>query len=604
MPTFLSAIPNTYQSIDNKILRSITRDLRGEGWLPHFGRWQIVRPGHKPKTRGSTVKKGTTRKWQHNDVQMLVTVETEPGPVNIAHARTADNYIRPIFWDKRSGVRISPQYDEKVFTMTFNVRSASRERLTSWSNLVRAKHQRADDRVQHDLEYSYGLETQSHLLLEQVYKMKEKIAGYDHTYDEYVSRHSSNSLSVVSAGDSQQLEYLEKQIEVVGYFAVNPEPSIEEVEDGLWEGTMAYVFTANLPHALVHEYPIMIHQQVLPWKFLETTSRDYRNVVVFNPLMRGFTEVNRDRSDLIHTISIPSMDQGYEAQVPDGYYPLVTAMMCITPDTDFLCNLHDLEDVELDRGVLKVLKDHYHMRMHQPYNTPFLITFHSGEFQMTENWVTVDHELNVRLNKPINLRNIYRVTLSVIIIPHRLSHHAMIPLKNNTRVKALLADTINNVDHDTLYNKQLINTYTLPNDFDDRFYLSNVLPNIKYGFDHGGGRSSNGYNGGTWYEQPYYHENYRKLYGRSIYGDNLYTDTTDMDYTGKGIDHPDHDVHEYDPDHPEFTDTRRRVGRAIVSRFTVMTSEIHAFTNGQTTHKPVTVEEEPILSIGEDNGNS
>lgn len=642
MPEFIAAIPNTYHSIDNKIFHSITRDLRNAEWLPNYRRMEVIRDGFKSKTRGSTIYKGTKRKWKHNDIQMKVSVSTESGPSNISHFRTSDGYIEPIFQDKSIGIEIRPQYDERLFTMQFTVRSASRELLTSWSNLVRARTQRQDNRLEHSLEYSYTLETQSHQLLKQIYNMRETIAGYEETYPQWIDKHSSNSLSAVEAGNTFQLEYTEKQIEVIGYFGVKPEPEITEVQDGLWEGVMSYVFTANLPHALHHIYPIMTHQQLMPWKFLEEPQRDYRNVMVFNPIMRGFTEVDRERTGLINTINIPSLDQGYTPSLPDGYYPLVTAMMQLDEDTDILCNLHDLEDVELDIGVLKILKNYYHQFLTQPYNSPFLVTLHSNRNLLQDNYIFVDHDLNVKLRKTIDKRRVYRVSFSIIVKPHRLSHNAMVPLKDNTRVKALLADTINNIDDDMSYTKELVNSWLLPNDFDDYFYLNNVLKSVqdgvRWGFESeyghgglhnwGGGGEYNynvkphrgvspkpyvynpddypagGWYGDSWSNQMYYHSEYRKLYGRSVYGNNTYTDIDDRDYTGSGIDHPDHDIHEYDPDHPEYKDTRRRTGRAIVNRFTVMTTIVHSFASGQVDHKPEVIREVEQNYIGDNNGNS
>ena len=534
MQSFISAIPNLYQSVDRKVIYSITRDLRNRGWIPNYDRIEVAREGYQSSTRGGTTSKGTARKWKPNELQVRVDVETEPGPCNIAQQRAQEEYVSPIFQDRALGVKIVPQYDETIWSLSIKIRSTSRERLTLWANTVRLRNQRADDRMEHDLEYSFGLHAESHTLLKQIYELREGKHGDGLTIDEWISSRSLNSMSIVRAGDTSQIEYTENQIEVIGYFTVRPEPKITVVSEGIYEGTLQYTYTVNRPLGLMHYYPIMIHQQLMPYEYIKPLARDYNNVLVFNPVMRGHTYASKAGTCSFKTIAIPAMDKDFDGKYPPGYFPLFTALVCLEdgqPENMF--NLNLLEDLELDYGILEVISESYAALSTKPYFSPFLLTLHAGDQLLTEGAIELTTDLDVKLLREVAPQKIYRVSFCLIGSPHRLIHGAWDAIAESHRLKALLAETINRIQTASgSHEVMLMNHYLLPNDLGSEWYFQNVLTGVRSagmngnqfggasGFDQGGWEGAwsggSGFYNGTAGGSGYYNgaSNHPQLYNQ------------------------------------------------------------------------------------------
>ena len=497
MQKFISAIPNLYQSTDKKVLHSVVKDLVKDGWVPEYDRLEITREGYKSQTRGGGVKKGTRRKWQKNEIQIKVEVEKENSQANIAQVRTGDSQTMPCFNDTGTGTSILPHYDETVWAMNIRVRSASRSMLEEWSAQVRLGSQRGVDRLNHNVQYSYGLSIDSFNLLMEVYERREARYGYGMSFPDYISRYSLNSMAVITAGKGECIEYTEKQLEVTGYFNVQPAPKIQEVSEGLYEGSLIYTFTLNRPFGLVHYFPLMVHQQVMPWEYMSSDQDNYENVLVYCPIMRGFTNVREASSTVYQDITVPSMDRGWGGKYPPGYHPLVSFMVTIDDEDDkVLFNLRNAEDIELDFGLLNAIQNHWTGRIHIPYATPFLLTLHQDKHLVEQGAVTLDEHLDVVTDRDLYGRSIFRVTLCITIAPHMLADDAFVPIIDNHRLKAIITETINNL----AVNRGgfLMNTFLLPNDLDATYYYQTVLPNIHLGYGTGNGFNSFGQDSWGW----------------------------------------------------------------------------------------------------------
>ena len=539
MQKFISAIPNLYQSTDKKVLHSIVKDLAHDGWIPEYTRLEITREGYNSQTRGGGVKKGTRRKWQKNDIQVKVEVEREPSKANIAHVRTAERMTMPCFNDTGTGTSIIPHYDETVWAMTIRVRSASRAMLETWSNQVRMATQRGVDRLLHDVQYSYGLSSDSYNLLLEVHERREAKYGYGQSFGDYLSQYSLNSMAIVNAGGESIIEYSEKQKEVVGYFNVLPEPNIEEVSEGLYEGKLIYSFTLNRPFGLVHYFPLMVHQQVMPWEYMASTEDNYENVLVYSPIMRGFTNVYAASSTVYQKITVPPMDRGWGGKYPPGYHPLVSFMVTVDEDDDILFNMRNAEDVELDFGLLNAIQNHWTEKIHIPYATPFLLTLHQDKHLVQQGAVKIDEQMDVTTTRKLAGRSIFRVSLCITIAPHMLANDAFEPILENHRLKAIITETINNLSMNR--GGFLMNTFLLPNDLDATYYYQTVLPNVHLGYGSGNGFNSFGQDSWGWAagmgtsntDPSYSGSHYGN--GNGNYGDDWGIDGETVTVSGEGV---------------------------------------------------------------------
>jgi len=467
MNSFILPIPNLYQSVDRPIVVGVVKDLVEKRMLPGYNDLRIDSGIKKARAPGSTIQKGNRKPHIDNRTSIKVEVESEKGNLG-GFYRSMQYNTQPIFNDSKLNVSIRPQYDTTIYVIKISVRSNSLSGLQLWANEVRLNKQMGRDRNIHDVKYSYALHNKTYDLLENIHNLRETVEGYGDTLAEYIKKHSHNSMTIIGAGDDHQLVYAETQLDILGLMPAD-DIEISEISEGVYEGSMVYSFSIDTPLGLIHNYPIMVHQSLMPMGFINQIKESrYVNVIVHSPLMRAYTTYVGKESDKV--INIPAVDNKILNKYPSGYKPIVTALMCITNDP-LLLNLRELGDISIDSDVLSAIKDFYSDKLTVPYESPFLLTIHKDNNLLDETYLRTDSDLNVYLNEEVDKRHVYRVSFCICVNPHMIPS-TYCPLSELPDVREVIADSINGLGGPT------VNVEVLPNDLTDERYLNNILPTI------------------------------------------------------------------------------------------------------------------------------
>lgn len=470
------AIPNIYESVERKLFTRVVKDLVSQGFLPYYDRLRIWDHIEKAKVPGTSTNKRrpSTKLWSRDEVQIRVNVEKEVGPGADRSVSTMDHIVRPCFHDDILGITLRPQYYEEAVTLTIRARSSSYSNLRLWANQVEMKRQRGIDRQTHDHQFSYGLNDDTYRLLKILYDLREAQFGYGEEFAEYVKRYSSNNLETVRSGRHWRLEFSEKVLGIEGFFGTTP--TITEVTDALYEGTMYYTLTYFKPLGIIHNYPILIHQQLIPEMLLTRKDEDYQNVYIESPLVRSFMDVGLNTPDVIR---VPHIDHEPVKSFPTSYSPLVIFLVCLTAGTldEVLFNLDQLEDVEFDEDLLRIIRSTYWKKITYPYNCPFHICIHRNDVLLDYSYIKVDADLNVRLTKPLDPRGVYRVSVCVSTAPHKVDRASYDVLEREPRVRSALANAMNHVDG-MFGNNHMVNQRVIPRDLTHEYYYTHVIPTI------------------------------------------------------------------------------------------------------------------------------
>lgn len=469
------AIPNIYESVERKLFMRVIKDLVGEGLLPKYKRLRIWDHLEASKTPGTSANKRrtSTRLWTRNELQIRVDIDKSPGPSNIKAVKTFDEPVRPCFYDENLGITFRPQYYEEVVEMTIRVRGASKSNLQLWANQIELMKQRGIDRQTHDHQFSFGLNNDSYNLIQIFHTLRERNFAHGENFATYLHNYSSNNLTEVNSAGHKRLEFAEKVLGIEGYFGDTPK--IARVSTGLYEGTFSYTFTYFKPLGIVHTYPIMIHQQLVPEFLIDRNEEDYHNVYVESPLIRGFMDKGLYSPGVIR---VPYMDHYPITTFPTSFSPLVTFLIFLKGEKDeVLFNLREVEDVEFDEELLDSIAEFYYNKLTIPFRGPLCLTLHRDNHLLEFDYLKVNSNLDVILTDNIDPRGVYRISLSITTAPHKVVGSSYDILQDRPRLRSALAAAMNSVRG--LYgNNHMVNQYTIPNDLTNSYYYTHVLPII------------------------------------------------------------------------------------------------------------------------------
>lgn len=340
---------------------------------------------------------------------------------------------RPLFIDKKLGLSLRPVYIENNVTVEIIFRHSSETEVQRWLSTMYTRASAGRQGNLHTLSYSYPFPHEFFkFLLEDVHKLREAVEPYGDTLEEYFDKHRSPRLFTISDqnGTEQVYTVREKQSNVQGFFEIPtvPEKATHLDDLGMWQGVLVYKYSFQRPEQMLIEYPISVHNQFLPEKYLvnllsidDPRSRPH----YFSYSQEALEHFSLDRqADPIlpsaRYITIPEFDDfgednhNSETIFPEPTATIFTALVFLD-ETDHrtLCSLDELGDVFIDEDILAFLRTEapYLTKL---YHSVFHLSFFIDGVTRPYEEISVDANLCVKATRTLSMRSKYHIRLSLL----------------------------------------------------------------------------------------------------------------------------------------------------------------------------------------------
>jgi hypothetical protein len=330
-----------------------------------------------------------------------------------------------IFTDPSLGIFLKPAYARTDVTIQIHFRAQSATQAAQWRSLMRQRVAMQADVRLYDLTYSYYVASTYLTILQELFRMRNNVAGYGDTFDEYLKAHLVSKATQISdmAGKESSLRWTipETQIRIPGYWDFDgfPETGTRDEKGGTWTASMAFKFKYDRPTTQVMFYPLMVHNQLVSKKYrpdMRSWENRHSNAgwsLTANAL-RGFEgNLSNVPNKVTEGYRIPWFDEFMPAGIVPQTKNVITALISIDiTNPTALFSLKDMGDFTLDPDIEAFMVGE------APYMTTvgksiFSLTLYRGEIMMGGDVISVDGNLDVTSAYPLDLRQVYHVRLSI-----------------------------------------------------------------------------------------------------------------------------------------------------------------------------------------------
>ena len=426
MPSFTIPIANTYDAISRPIYTHIAKEVMNLCRIEQ-GDAELFLPGE----RGVVSQPGTAetlndkiRYTSKSRVYCEVNDTVRHDQLYTTKVRTTDQV--PVLYDESLKVSISPVYVQHDLELRFTYLADSKHKALQWRENMATRIAEVRHANYHVIKYSLTLNEDILILLSQIHLLKENVAGYNETFTEYFKRLQVREVIARTTidGDPSKAAFQidEQQGHISGYFD-NGELSEGERKDDniLYETEFTYKLSYLKPTHWHIQYPIMIHQQHMPLDFVDTkpnyTLDDYDQGLA-DPSWRAFERIRWRCSGPSNAVRgglrYPYYDDFWKPQNDVAWsVPIVTWMIGLEENNpQLVLDLRDLPDMDFTPNMLAYMKDHHEL-ITKPKKALCFFTLYENEHPISEELLTIDHNLIVRTTKPLNMRSVYHLRFSI-----------------------------------------------------------------------------------------------------------------------------------------------------------------------------------------------
>lgn len=383
----------------------------------------------------------------------------------------------PIFEDNALHLSLRPVYASSDVDIQIKYRSNSETEVRRWMADMLIRTARGRDINLHDVKYTYPIPYPLLGLVEDAWKLREAVEGYGEEFKDYFTAHATDRLTILAnrAGEYPHLAVTEKQSRIQGLFDFVgwPEAPVRDSDSGSWEIAFNYKFSYQRPDAVFAHYPVSVHNQLMPTKYLEsigTETDPYFNNSYYSKSYEALSLFEAERRGMavrppMPFIRLPAFDDFIIKTSAPGSATVISALCFLEDDKQTLMDLKDLGDYSIDSDIMVFLREEAPF-MTKLYLSLFHVALYQDEMPVTEGHIEVTPDLVVRALKPLNIRRVYHVRLSMLaevnmVVQEALNRLSKFP-KAFTKVVGSLNELLRlNPDFNLLAEKREISEWEL-----------------------------------------------------------------------------------------------------------------------------------------------
>lgn len=449
MPTLYLTVPETHTPISRAVTYSIIEELVSRTQLDK--NTPVLFPGQHSIASESGSRLGDTNAdsgFGHNaKLQIEVSEEYLEDAVPTTAIHRPDYPV--LFNDGHLGINIRPIYVSTEVSISITHRTTDKVSAERWRDQMRLKLSQGREAQLHSINYHFAIPHPILHLLYQFHKLRENVAGYGDTLKQWMQPRMTQRATtlVTQAGTQPELVIAEQQVGVQGWFDFNNAPQAAQI-DG--EGaaqviSVEYRFRYDKVVGCVLEYPLMIHNQLIPSKYRPVTKVERVEDHHRTPSLSGHNFARLDENQMqagtmLEGVAIPHFDEWYPKHRPANIASLLRLMLSVDDNGHDIVNLGNLGRYAIDGKILAFLREEVSF-LTTPYESPFLLTLYKRDAYLDTDAIVVDAELNVTAVTSMDPRERYHLQLGLVKDLNNLSPPAKDRLTRNPEI----VETIINV---------------------------------------------------------------------------------------------------------------------------------------------------------------
>lgn len=449
MPKLVEMLPDTVESVVRPVILDITRELFKITGISE--KTNILYPGESEATfqPGSALGAVSTEPHLVGDPRLSIRVDEEFDQTQALAQAVYQPENLYVWKDDRISTYIKPSYAHVNFTINFEYRAEDKTRALRWRDEMKTRVSMMRDLYLHAVKYHFVLPEVFVQILKDLHAMREAVAPYGDTWEQYFQACASNRVSQIStfSGDRQLWAVSETQKRVQGRFSFEdaPERGEKNAEGETWNISFQYKFELEKPIAAVLAYPLVVHNQVVPanrrpsredqpQRWEDTQSSRSLSSSGYAGFEAGRWQDSR-RQATYPGRSVPDYDEFLPSSIPDNSLRLFTALTTIdldpAGDPALLLDLNQVSrNWHLDSGVLAYMAK-IHQMLNVPGRCPFIVSLYEDSKLLSGYNVRVDEQLRVYATRPLQLRSVYHVRLGLNTAWCRLPLESLEPLQED-----------------------------------------------------------------------------------------------------------------------------------------------------------------------------
>ncbi len=343
------------------------------------------------------------------------------------------------FADNDLGIYLKPYKNRVIYNIEITLTCKDKTTAQTWYNTVKRKFSQGVNSFEHKVDYHYPIPQQFMFLLGELYKIRQNKYPINETVGQWLKRCFSNKMVLIAdnAGGNQTFVIKESQYRIMGYFDFDANPPLPEKpnDSGVWSVSFNYTYDYDRPDGMVMDYPIMIHNQIIPDDLRPPTYNNYITNIMDNPglvnsLLREFEPPNNIYNDIVNIpgLPIPIFDDWLTPYTPNGTVNIIRALIEVDENhPKSILNLQQLGNYQLPQLAVDYLKDEPY-RLFIPGDSVFNgILFNKNRFTNSRELI-ITPDLDINNSVALNPRNHYHFVLYMVTALTNLSTRGLLSL--------------------------------------------------------------------------------------------------------------------------------------------------------------------------------
>lgn len=449
MPQLMLPIPEVTDQVTRPIVLDIVRQIVTATRLDENAK--ILFPGdeeHTPLT-GSTISKDGKEiaTFPHENQIKIEINETIESDNVLTRAVLKEEHL-PIFRDSKLDILMKPVYAHTKTEIQFNIRFTDRATAKRWINEAKNKISLGRLYPLHEVTYSYTIPLPYIALLQEIHRLRENVAPYNEDFDTYFNKHKTPNVTELTnvGGKVVRKGVRETQQRILGMFDFVEEPERGSKDEAdAWLIGFTYTIQYEKPSAVVLQYPIVVHNQLLDTKYRPDrrdaptpkpydVKRSYASSIKYMSIF----ETDSLYFNWIQNrgIAVPDFDEWLPSSVVEGTYRMVTYLIGLTEqDRIDLVNIKELPETSgLDKDLESFLIHSELPFVNRPTESVFQVSLYEDFDMLDSSSIYIDSDYNIKATSNLDLRKQYHVRISVYWDWTKLSDAALDRLRRHPLV--------------------------------------------------------------------------------------------------------------------------------------------------------------------------
>lgn len=425
MPSGSITIDETYDSISRPVVYDVVRQIQKLTGAPIGTTIQYIGMAGASYMNGSTLTPAEEFNTFSHANKMRVEVVEDVDERSFLTMNTHQKNAIAIFSDQALGVLVYPIYSATMAKINFQFRAENATIAERFRNDLRMRTAKGRMENLHVVDYSYSFPKEFQYILSRLYDLREEQAGYGQEFDEYLEEHGTNKLTVVvnQAGEQPRLVIAEQQIQVQGWFEFSalPDHPTKDGEASAVQFDFSYVFQYDKVTGAHIEYPMVVHNQVIPEDIRPAihegiySPTQHNRAQSFDTLaLEQFSKLFRPEGCCLDGVVLPNFDDWVPRRVPVDTSSIITLLIAARPESDRnLGNLNQLGYWKIDEDLMAFMIAE---RRHVPFLGKSLVhmCLFEGDMPLTDGAVSLEEDGCAIKRLEIDMRKVYHLRLSMV----------------------------------------------------------------------------------------------------------------------------------------------------------------------------------------------